>query len=220
MGLIPRKLNTGLIGWLSKEIYDPPHPTYYNYEQMKYEVRVGDVLLVEGRSRISRVINWISSSPWTHAALYIGRLYDIQDPHLRQLVYKHYQGAPEEQLVIESLLGKGVIVTPLSFYRKHHVRICRPRGLNFDSAQKVSGYVIARLGVQYSLRHIFDLARFLFPWPILPRQWRSSLFAYQAGVQTRLSCSLLIAEAFASIKFPLLPLVQEKGDKGLEFIRR
>ena len=46
----------------------------YDFNRLKYEIRPGDVLLIEGRSRISNIIRTITQSPWTHAALYIGRL--------------------------------------------------------------------------------------------------------------------------------------------------
>ena|SRR3989344_701076 len=220
MGFYQHKIGKAIAHWLNQEVYAYPSPALSNFERMKQELHIGDVLLVEGRTRISHVINLLTLSPWTHSALYIGRIYDIQDPKLREIVYKHYQGAPEEQLLIESLLGKGVIVTPLSRYKDYHVRICRPKGINFRHAQAVIAYVIGNLGVQYNIRQIFDLARFLLPWSILPRRWRSSIFSYHAGSQTRLTCSLLIANAFASIRFPILPYIRESNEHGLEFIHR
>ena len=44
-------------------------------------------------------------SPWTHAALYIGRLRDIQVPQLKRRIRTAYEGHPDDQLVIESLLA-------------------------------------------------------------------------------------------------------------------
>lgn len=57
-------------------------------------------------------------SPWTHAALYIGRVNDIRDPKARSRL-AYYDGDLSEPLVIESLLGQGTIVTPLRHYRKN-----------------------------------------------------------------------------------------------------
>ena len=67
---------------------------------------------------------------------------------------------------------------------------------------------------------IFDLARFLFPWFMLPRRWRSSLFTVRPGESTRTVCSTMIAEAFGNIQFPILPLVKrEQGGEVRLFMR-
>jgi hypothetical protein len=190
--------------WLMKE--PPLIPTYLcDLEKIRYEIRPGDVLLLEGRNRISSVIRQITQSNWSHAMLYIGRLHDIEDEGLRIRIKKFYQGSPDEQLLIESLPGQGTIATPLSRYRGYHIRVCRPAGLSGVDAQKVAGYAISHLGMTYSVRHILDLARFLFPWGIMPRRWRSSLFVHNALKPTEEICSSLIAKAFQSVKFPILP---------------
>ncbi len=174
---------------------------------------------MEGRNRISRIIKQITYSTWSHSALYIGRLYDIQDVHLRDRVRKFYHGSPDEQLLIESLMGKGTIVTPLSRYRDYNIRICRPRGLSHEDALRVMEYTINRLGLKYSLRHVFDLARFLFPWGILPRRWRSSLFVHNALKPTEEICSSLLASAFESVHFPILPEII-RDEEGVMLVSR
>jgi hypothetical protein len=65
-----------------------------------------------------------------------------------------------------------------------------------------------------------DLARFLFPYSFIPRRWRSSLFEHNAGLPTRSVCSSMIAAAFSSVKFPVLPLLEEKRDGSLRMIPR
>ena len=69
-------------------------------------------------------------------------------------------------------------------------------------------------------RVIFDLARFLFPWFILPRRWRSSLFSKNPGESTQTVCSTMIAEAFGSIEFPILPLVKRTEGNRVKLYRR
>jgi hypothetical protein len=81
-------------------------------------------------------------------------------------------------------------------------------------------YAVSRLGVDYDVRQILDLARFLFPWTIMPRRWRSSLFQHNAGSSTRTVCSTMIAEAFAFVQFPILPLVKHYEDDQLQMFRR
>lgn len=192
--------------WL---IYEPPTPPSFltDFERLCYEIRQADVLLVEGNSRVSKIIKQITQSNWSHSALYIGRIIDIEDEALRNRVKQFYQGPLDAQLVIESLMGRGTTVTPLSRYRGFHIRICRPQGLTREDAQKVVDYAINMLGMRYSVRHIVDLFRFLFPWGILPRRWRSSLFEHNALKPTEEICSSLIAYAFGSVDFPILPHV-------------
>ncbi len=93
---------THLIGGLTKESEVALTPLC-DFSRMLYELRPGDVLLVEGRSRVSDVIKMITQSSWTHSAIYVGRLYDIEDEQLRTNVRKHYSGDPNEKLLIEAL---------------------------------------------------------------------------------------------------------------------
>lgn len=178
-----------------------------NYDRMRLEIRPSDVVLVEGRSRVSNIIKSITLSSWTHAALYIGRLHDIEDADLREYLAYHYTGEPTEPLMIEALLGEGTVVRPLSIYRNYHLRICRPKGLSHSDAELVIRHCIGCIGLDYDVRHLLDLARFLFPYGLLPRRWRSSLFEHTTGVPTRTVCSTMVAEAFHSVKFPILPLL-------------
>lgn len=205
--------------WLRQE--GAPSRSYLaDFDRISTEVRPGDVLLVEGHSHVSSIIRMVTQSPWTHSTLYIGHLHNIVDEALRAKVQEHCQCSTAQQLVIESLLGKGTIVSPLSKYRRHHVRICRPVGLTRADAQTVINYAIGRLGVHYSVRHLLDLARFIFPWGILPRRWRSSLFAHNALQPTEDICSSMIAEAFISINFPILPLIVVDAQQRIELIHR
>ncbi|WP_177419910.1 hypothetical protein [endosymbiont of Lamellibrachia barhami] len=217
-----------VVQWLSKTLSDwlvkdgpPPNSPLCDFKRLNFELRLGDVLLVEGRSRISEVIKIITQSAWTHSAIYIGRLYDIRDPDLQTLIAKHFQGDPSEQLLIESLLHEGTIVAPVSKYHMDHLRICRPTGLDPDDAHAVIGHAIRGLGSRYDVRHLLDLvARFFFPWTILPRRWRSSLFEHNAGGPTRTVCSCLLAEAFNQVNFPILPFIDRSDDGSIRFFKR
>jgi hypothetical protein len=61
------------------------------------------------------------------------------------------------------------------------------------------------LGKQYDTRQIIDLARYLFPYPPVPVWFRRRMLAIGSGDPTRAICSTLIAEAFESIRYPILP---------------
>ncbi|MEJ2608801.1 MAG: YiiX/YebB-like N1pC/P60 family cysteine hydrolase [Candidatus Thiodiazotropha sp.] len=205
--------------WLTKE--GPPSTSpLCDFNRLSYELRPGDVLLVEGRSRVSNVIKAITQSTWTHSALFIGRIYDIRDPNLQQRVRMAYQGDLSEPLLVEALLGEGTIIAPVAKYRRDHLRICRPTGLEPEDAHKVVAHTIEHLGNHYDLRHLLDLARFFFPWTILPRRWRSSLFEHNAGQPTRTVCSSLLASAFNRVNFPILPFIDRDDDGSLRFFKR
>jgi len=191
-----------------------------NFDRLRYEIRPGDVLLVEGRSKISTIIKTITQSCWTHSAFYVGRLHDIEDPATRAHIKRFYNGDPDEQLIIEAMIGEGTLVDNLRKYRGEHLRICRPTGITHQDAQKVISYGIKQLGTDYDVRQILDLLRFLFPYSLIPRRWRSSLFEHNAGKATKTVCSTMMAEAFASIHFPILPVLQYDEDNNLKMFRR
>lgn len=214
-----KKLSDRLIEWITHEDFSTEFPLC-DFERIRYEVRPCDVLLIEGHSRVSEVIKQITQSPWSHSCLYIGRLHDVDDPALRKTLGEHFTGDPDVQLVIEGYLGKGTIANPLDSYKSAHIRICRPRGLSRQDAQHVIAYAINKLGTDYNVRQALDLGRFLIPWSIMPRRWRSSLFQHHVGESTRTVCSTMIAEAFTSIDFPILPVVKRHEETGVElFIR-
>ncbi len=208
-----------LTKWLTHETQEAS-TSLCDFERIRHELKPCDVILVEGRSRISQVIKQTTYSPWSHAMLYIGRLHNIEDNRIRQAVSEAYDGSPDEQLVIESELGYGTVVHPLSRYEGEHVRICRPNGLSFGDSQQVIHYAVSRLGVDYNVRQILDLARFFFPYSILPRRWRSTLFQYSPGQETKTVCSTMIAEAFSFIHFPILPLVKMSNEDGIQLFQR
>jgi len=151
-------------------------------------IRPGDVLLVEGKNRISGAIKYLTQSTWSHAALYVGpiagRVTQAGEPHV----------------LIEANIGEGVVSAPLSKYRDHHTRICRPVGLSTVDCGNVCRFAISRIGLDYDLKNVIDLARRLLP---LPRRRRRQ--ALGAGDPNRIICSALIAQAFAAVRFPILP---------------
>ena len=214
-----RSIRESVIKWMTHEEPSTDLPMC-DYERIRYELRPCDVILTEGRSRVSEVISQITQSPWTHACLYIGRLHDVDDPVLRKKLAEHFKGDPDVQLVVEGYLGQGTIASPLDNYKTTHIRICRPTGLSRRDAQAVIAYAINKLGTDYDMRQLLDLARFLLPWSFFPRRWRSTLFEHHAGPSTKAVCSTMIAEAFAVIDFPILPVVKRHEETGIELFAR
>lgn len=63
-------------------------------------------------------------------------------------------------------------------------------------------------GQQYDLKNIVDLARYLLPNPPVPTRWRRRMLALGSGDPTRAICSTLIAGAFDSVRYPILPIIE------------
>ena len=158
-------------------------------------VRRGDVLLVDGTSRISVAIKYLTQSSWSHAALVTADARHAPDRPL------------EACTVIESDLNEGVRTLPLTSYAGHHTRICRPVGLGEADIERVVCYAEARIGHQYDLENVIDLARYLVPTPPVLTRWRRRLLALGSGDPTKAICSSLIAGAFQSVRYPILPRI-------------
>jgi hypothetical protein len=163
-------------------------------------LKPGDVLLVEGNTRVSAAIKYLTQSTWSHSALYVGTFEDRSEP----------DGEPH--VLIEVDVELGCISIPLSRYAKAHTRICRPVGLDSADIARVCTFMRERVGVQYDLRNVFDLARYLFPTIPVPVRWRRRMIALGSGDPSRAICSTLIARAFQSVRYPVLPRVARLGD--------
>jgi hypothetical protein len=161
----------------------------------------GDVVLVEGNSRISGAIRYLTQSTWSHAALYVGH---------------HASG--KANAFVEADILEGVRITGIDQFSGYNTRICRPVGLSERDAVRVCEFAIARIGQQYDLRNIIDLARYLLPTPPVPQRFRRRMLELGSGSPTRAICSTLIALAFQSIGYPVLPSMRKEsaGISGCE----
>ncbi len=164
---------------------------------LRTHLRPGDVLLVEGDQRISVVIKRLTQSTWSHAAVYVG------DALIDRL------GEDARDMLIEADLQQGVVAVPLATYQSNNTRICRPATLTADDRETVVQFLIDRLGMQYDLKHVFDLLRYLLS-PLLvpvPVRLRLRMLSLGSGDPTRAICSTLIAQAFQRVKYPILPKI-------------
>ncbi|MGE0521641.1 MAG: lipo-like protein [Variibacter sp.] len=161
-------------------------------------LKPADVLLVEGNTHISGVIKYLTQSTWSHAALYTGSLDNTAHAGAHALT------------LVEADISRGVIAAPLSKYSQSHTRICRPIGLSDQHCREVCNYAVSRIGFSYDLKNIFDLVRYLVPLPV-PQRWRRTMIALGSGDPTKLICSGMIAEAFQSVRYPILPEIARAG---------
>jgi len=208
-------LNKRLAHWLMKDKPAPALPLC-DFDRICYELRQGDVILIEGRSKAADIIRTITQTAWSHSALYLGRIHDIEDKDTRALIQKHYQGPPGTQLIIEGIMGEGIVINPLEIYKNDHIRLCRPKSLSPQDAQNVINHAVTYLGQGYDTRQVFDLFRLLLPWRILPKTWGSSLFKKDGGLSSKTMCSTMMAEAYDSVNYPILPIMDKKEDKTIE----
>lgn len=194
MGTALDRIGHLLAGYLEQPVqgYEPFTPS--EPDALRATLQPGDVLLVEGNNRVSGVIKYLTQSTWSHAALYVGRIGD------RETV------DGEALTLVEANLGEGVVAAPLSKYFQYHTRICRPTGLSKDDCARVCEYAAERIGFDYDLKNIVDLMRYLFPMPV-PARWRRRMMAMGSGDPTRIICSALIAQAFDSVRYPILPKI-------------
>jgi hypothetical protein len=174
--------------------YEPSIPS--DHDTLRQTLRPGDVLLVDGNQKLSLAIKYLTQSTWSHATLFIGDALGTPSP------------GEEALCLVEAELGEGVIAVPFSKYALCHTRICRPVGLTPEEIAQVTGYAVGRIGDKYDLRHIIDLARYLFPTPPVPVRWRRRMIALGSGEPTRAICSTLIAQAFQNVRYPILPCVE------------
>jgi len=169
-------------------------------EHLGAVLRPGDVLLVEGDTRLSGAIKYLTQSTWSHATLYVGDALGPPPP------------GEEARVLVEADIGEGVRAVPLSRYAHLHTRICRPVGLTPADRDAVIRSAVSRLGYRYDLRNVIDLARYLLPTPPVPTRWRRRMLALGSGDPTRAICSTLIAQAFQAVRYPVLPDIVLRPD--------
>lgn len=172
-----------------------PRPCYEEFStltplQLQQFLQPCDLLLVEGNSRISTAIKYLTQSTWSHVCLFVGEQDGVKP-------------------LIEADLVNGVSSVPLEKYDGFNIRICRPAHLTDDDKQQLLAYMIERIGLTYDTKNIFDLMRYLIPTPPVSGRYRRRLIAFGSGEPTKAICSTLVAQAFQSIHYPILPRAVE-----------
>ena len=143
-------------------------------------LQAGDILLVEGNTRISTAIKYLTQSSWSHACLYIGGGAEASDV----------------ANLLEADLNHGVRLVNLDHYANFNIRICRPLDLSRDDTERLIAFAKSKLGHRYDLRNVFDLIRYLIQKPAVPKRYRRAMIGLGRGEPTRAICSTLITESF------------------------
>ena len=196
-----KRIGLILANYLNQPVKHYLHFSLEDTPTLKKHLRPGDILLIEGNRRISTAIKYLTQSTWSHAALYVG---DIKDPVSEALI---------QHQLIEADLVDGVINVPIDKYSDTNTRICRPVGLNANEQQALVDFMVNSIGKQYDHKNIIDLLRYLFPTPPVPSYFRRHMLTLGSGDPTRAICSTLIAEAYQSIAYPILPDITPQTNK-------
>ena len=87
------------------------------------------MVLVEGQSRASSAIQFITGSNWSHAAIFIGKAKSF------------------DHCLIEVRAVEGCKYTDINAYRHHNLRICRPIFLNDKKRTIIIKHLKEKLGL-------------------------------------------------------------------------
>ncbi|MEC8566278.1 MAG: lipo-like protein, partial [Pseudomonadota bacterium] len=107
----------------------------------------------------------------------------------------------------------------LTKYLGYNTRICRPALITTPDREAVIAYMIDALGTAYDVKNVIDLARYLLPQPPVPVKWRRRMIALGSGEPSQAICSTLIARAFQSVGYPILPEVTVENQREVLHIR-
>ncbi|GAN80164.1 C40 family peptidase [Acidocella aminolytica] len=180
MNHIRRYIGRWIAGFLTQEMQTAP-ALPVDIAVLTSLLHKGDVILVEGNLRVSAVIKYLTQSTWSHAVLYAG-----------------------DGVCIEADMLLGVRRFSVAELENYHLRVCRPISLTVEDADIIIAHAESRLGMQYDLKHVFDLARYMLPLPV-PSAWRRRAIAVGSADPSRAICSTLVAEAFQAVRYPILP---------------
>ena len=196
---IQHAVGSRLASYLSKTL-----PGYHRHDAVSIEaiaavLQPGDVVLVEGGTRISVAIKYLTQSSWSHSCLYVGEC----------------GGSASQPNLLEADLQNGVRLVALEHYSEFNLRICRPVSLAEQDLERLIARAKAKLGHQYDSKNVVDLMRYLIQKPAVPNRYRRAMIGLGSGEPTRAICSSLLAEAFQSIDYPILPIRgQDTGVEG------
>ena len=206
----PRRV---LTDWIIRAL-TRPRKSYrrYGYNDpvsLKKHIRKADVILVDGDQRVSQAIKTLTTSSWSHNCVYIGDELLARNHPLRDSLQRRY-GREARHMVIEALVEKGVVVSPLVKYLDFNIRICRPFNLRDDDRQVILDDLVSKIGLKYDLKNFIDLMRYLLPFHLIPARLREDALHFGSGLATETICSSMTAAAFQKVGFPILPERRER----------
>ncbi len=185
---IRARLLVALATFLTQPVKRYSPATTTDPESLSAVLRNGDVLLTEGNTRAAALIKRLTHSTWSHVSMYVGPLEEGPDP----------------RCIVEADIAQGVRSIRLSELKGLNVRVLRPIGLNDADRSRLAEWVVSQIGGEYDLKHAWLLARSLLPAP--PKLSFPPAANGIAQSATRFICSTLLANAFALVGYPILPI--------------
>ena len=179
---------TALAVFLTQPVKRYSPATTADPESLSAVLRNGDVLLTEGNTRAAALIKRITRSTWSHVSMYVGPLEEGPDP----------------RCIVEADIAQGVRAVRLSELEGLNVRVLRPIGLNDAARSRLAEWVVGQIGGEYDLKHAWVLARSFLGMP--PKASTPPAPNGIAESATRFICSSLLANAFALVGYPILPI--------------
>jgi len=227
MAPLPQKRSNRLLTSLGRTLLrrlEAPRKSYEkrivnNLDNLYGVIRKGDVLLVEGRSEMSRIIQLLTQSSWSHSAFYVG---DALEGTGTQSIRKSLRDAGEpdrRHMLVEADAANGVRAVPLRKYCNDNIRICRPFGIAAKDIKTVVAEVIGNLGRHYDHQNIFDLALLLLPPVLNPFKKRTIKACLGGCTEYEVICSGMIAKAFQKVGYPIVPALLPSADFEKNFSR-
>jgi len=201
---IRRLLSNAVVRILTRDNHNYERRIPNNLERLKRNVRPGDVVLVEGRTRVAQVIKYMTQSSWSHSALYVGD-YLSSSSHPLAARYRDIYGEEARHMIVEADIESGVAAVPIAKYADHNLRLCRPFSIFPDDLERVLAAVVSRIGDDYDSKHLVDLGRYLTPFSLVPERWRQKAFFGGPSHSRSVICSSLIARAYFDVHYPVLP---------------
>ena len=189
MSVITRAIGQRLAAYLTKTQGGYQRIDAVSAADVAAVLQAGDILLVEGNTRISTAIKYLTQSSWSHACLYVGGGAEASDV----------------ANLLEADLNHGVRLVSVERYANFNLRICRPVDLSSEDTERLIVFAKSKLGHLYDLKNVFDLIRYLIQKPAVPNRYRRAMIGLGSGEPTRAICSTLIAESFQSIDYPIFP---------------
>lgn len=181
-------------------------------ENLYRVIRKGDVVLVEGCSEMSRIIQILTQSSWSHAAFYVGDVLEGSGIEGVKKALDESGDRDRRHMLIEADTGSGAIAVPLKKYRDYNIRICRPFGISIQDLEIVAAEVISNLGKRYNHHNVVDLALLLLPSFLNPFKKRTIKACLGGCTEYEVICSGMIAKAFQKVGYPIVPALMPGSD--------
>lgn len=176
-----------------------------NMDNLYRVIRKGDVVLVEGRSEMSRIIQLLTQSSWSHSAFYVGDALAGHDDRQRKNASGDTNSADWNHMLVEADAARGVVAVPLRKYCDDNIRICRPFGIRAEDLEAVISEMVGNLGWHYDHQNILDLALLALPPVMNPFKKRTIKACLGGCTEYEVICSGMIAKAFQQVGYPIVP---------------